>query len=72
MGTTLVDFADRSLGIGYAGGSLLLFSLLMASLFTWHRSLGSVSINTMSSSKAEMYYWVTIMFSQTLGTALGD
>ncbi|PKO83171.1 MAG: hypothetical protein CVU17_09835 [Betaproteobacteria bacterium HGW-Betaproteobacteria-11] len=72
VGTTLADFADRSLGIGYAGGSLLLFSLLMASLTIWHRSLGTVSVDTVSSPKAEMFYWVTIMFSQTLGTALGD
>jgi uncharacterized membrane-anchored protein len=72
VGTTLADFADRSLGIGYAGGTFLLFSLLMASLFVWHRSLGSVSVNSVSSPRAEMFYWVTIMFSQTLGTALGD
>lgn len=72
VGTTLADFADRSLGIGYAGGSLLLFTLLMASLAIWYRSLGSVSVDTVSSPKAEMFYWVTIMFSQTLGTALGD
>ena len=56
VGTTLADFADRSLGIGYAGGSLLLFSLLMASLFIWHRSLGSVSVDTVSSPMAEMFY----------------
>ena len=72
VGTTLADFADRSLGIGYAGGSSLLLTLLVVSLLIWHRSLGSVSINTVSSAKAEMFYWVTIMFSQTLGTALGD
>lgn len=72
VGTTLADFADRSLGIGYAGGSLLLFSFLMASLASWYRTLGSVSVDTVSSDKAEMFYWVTIMFSQTLGTALGD
>jgi len=72
VGTTLADFSDRSLGIGYAGGSALLLTLLLGSLFVWHRTLGSVSINTVSSSKAEMFYWVTIMFSQTLGTALGD
>jgi len=72
VGTTLADFADRSLGIGYAGGTLLLFALLMASLATWYRTLGSVSVNTVSSPKAEMFYWITIMFSQTLGTALGD
>jgi len=72
VGTTLADFADRSLGIGYAGGASLLFILLMMSLFIWYWSLGSVSINTISSPKAEMFYWMTIMFSQTLGTALGD
>lgn len=72
VGTTLADFADRSLGIGYAGGSTLLLALLFGSLFIWHRTLGSVSVNTVSSPKAEMFYWVTIMFSQTLGTALGD
>jgi len=72
VGTTLADFADRSLGIGYAGGSSLLFALLMASLAIWYRSLGTISVHTVSSPKAEMFYWVTIMFSQTLGTALGD
>ncbi|MES2398467.1 MAG: hypothetical protein V4573_00665 [Pseudomonadota bacterium] len=72
VGTTLADFADRSLGIGYAGGTTLLFALLMASLFVWHRSMGSVSVDTVNTPKAEMFYWVTIMFSQTLGTALGD
>ncbi len=72
VGTTLADFADRSLGIGYAGGSSLLFALLIASLFTWYRTLGSVAIDTVGSPKSEMFYWVTIMFSQTLGTALGD
>lgn len=72
VGTTLADFADRSLGIGYAGGASLLFTLLIASLALWYRTLGSVSVETVSSPKAEMFYWVTIMFSQTLGTALGD
>jgi uncharacterized membrane-anchored protein len=72
VGTTMADFADRSLGIGYAGGTTLLFALLMGSLFVWYRTLGSVSVDTVSSPKAEMFYWVTIMFSQTLGTALGD
>lgn len=72
VGTTLADYADRSLGIGYAGGASLLFVLLMASLATWYWALGSVSIDTVSSPKAEIFYWVTIMFSQTLGTALGD
>ena len=72
VGTTLADFADRSLGIGYAGGSALLLTLLLASLYIWHRALGSVSVSTVSGPRAEMFYWVTIMFSQTLGTALGD
>src|SRR4030081_3250456 len=65
VGTTLADFFDRSLGIGYAGGASLLFVLLMASLAIWYRSLGSVSVDTISSPKAEMFYWITIMFSQT-------
>jgi uncharacterized membrane-anchored protein len=72
VGTTLADFVDRSLGIGYAGGTTILLTLLMTSLWIWHRTLGSVSIDTVSSPKSEAFYWVTIMFSQTLGTALGD
>jgi uncharacterized membrane-anchored protein len=72
VGTTLADFADRSLGIGYAGGTTILVLLLVMSLFTWHLALGSVSIDTVSSPGAEAFYWLTIMFSQTLGTALGD
>ncbi len=71
-GTTLADWVDRSLGVGYAGGSTILFVLLLASLAVWHWLLGSVSIHTIRSRNAEMFYWVTIMFSQTLGTALGD
>jgi uncharacterized membrane-anchored protein len=72
VGTTLADFADRSLGIGYAGGSSLLLALLLTSLYVWHRTLGSIAVDTVASPKAEMFYWTTIMFSQTLGTALGD
>jgi uncharacterized membrane-anchored protein len=72
VGTTMADFADRSLGIGYAGGSLTLLVLLLASLGIWYWTLGSVSVSTVSSPKAEAFYWITIMFSQTLGTALGD
>jgi uncharacterized membrane-anchored protein len=72
VGTTLADYADRSLGIGYAGGASLLFMLLLAALAIWYKSLGSVSVDTVSSPQQEMFYWVTIMFSQTLGTALGD
>ena len=71
-GTTLADLVDRSLGIGYFGGSTILFVLLIGTLALWHRSLGSVSVNTISSRRAEIFYWATIMFSQTLGTALGD
>jgi uncharacterized membrane-anchored protein len=71
-GTTLADFADRSLGIGYAGGASILFVLLMASLGVWYLSAGSVSVDTITSPKVEMFYWGTILFSQTLGTALGD
>jgi uncharacterized membrane-anchored protein len=72
VGTTLADFADRSLGIGYAGGASLLFLLLAGSLAIWHRSLGTVAVDSVNTPKVEMFYWVTIMFSQTLGTALGD
>lgn len=72
VGTTLADFADRSLGIGYAGGASLLFALLIASLVLWYRTLGSISVDTVTTPRAEVFYWVTIMFSQTLGTALGD
>ena len=72
VGTTLADFADRSLGIGYAGGSVLLLILVIATLATWYRTLGSVAVDTVNSAKVEGFYWVTIMFSQTLGTALGD
>lgn len=71
-GTTFADFADRSLGIGYAGGSSLLFVLLMATLGLWYKALGSVSVDTVTTPRAEAFYWATIMFSQTLGTALGD
>lgn len=72
VGTTLADFFDRSLGIGYPGGSASLFILLMASLALWHRTLGSISVDTVSNPKTELFYWITILFSQTLGTALGD
>jgi uncharacterized membrane-anchored protein len=71
-GTTMADFADRSLGIGYAGGASILFVSLMAALGVWYRSAGSVSVNTVTSPKIEMFYWGAILFSQTLGTALGD
>ena len=71
-GTTMADFADRSLGIGYPGGASLLFLLLMLSLLIWYRSAGSISVNTVATPKIETFYWVAILFSQTLGTALGD
>jgi len=72
VGTTLADFADRSLGIGYPGGVAILLVLLLGSLFVWYRTLGTVDVTTVASSAAEAFYWTTIMFSQTLGTALGD
>lgn len=71
-GTTMADFADRSLGIGYSGGALILFVLLMAALGIWYWSAGSVSVNTVTTPKIEAFYWAVILFSQTLGTALGD
>ena len=71
-GTTLADFADRSLGIGYAGGSALLLALVLVSLATWRWTQGSVSVATVHAPRVEIFYWVTITFSQTLGTALGD
>ncbi len=71
-GTTLADFADRSLGIGYPGGSLLLLACVLLTLFAWHRSLGSIDVNTVTGPREETFYWLTITFSQTLGTALGD
>jgi len=71
-GTTMADFADRSLGIGYVGGSIILFTLLMLVLGIWRLSLGSVSFDHIVSRKVEIFYWVTILFSNTLGTALGD
>jgi len=71
-GTTMADFATRSLGIGYAGGSALLLTCVLASLATWHWALGSISVDTVRSPSAESFYWLTITFSQTLGTALGD
>jgi uncharacterized membrane-anchored protein len=71
-GTTLADFADRSLGIGYPGGSLLLLACVLLSLFAWHRTLSSIDVNRIIGPREESFYWVTITFSQTLGTALGD
>src|ERR1700741_2438153 len=72
VGTTLADYCDRSLGIGYTGGSTILLICVVASLLIWRWSTGSISIETVITPKVEIFYWVTIMFSQTLGTALGD
>ena len=72
FGTTMADFADRSLGIGYTGGTMLLFFCLMIVLALWYWSQGTISVNTVSSPKVEAFYWAAITFSQTLGTALGD
>jgi uncharacterized membrane-anchored protein len=71
-GTTLADFADRSLGIGYPGGSLLLLACVALSLFAWHLKLGHVDVSRVAGPREEAFYWITITFSQTLGTALGD
>ncbi|HEX4377541.1 MAG TPA: hypothetical protein VHZ99_10375 [Steroidobacteraceae bacterium] len=72
FGTTMADFADRSLGIGYTGGSALLLVLLLATLALWYRSEGTLNVGTVTSARTEMFYWGAITFSQTLGTALGD
>ena len=72
FGTTMADFADRSLGIGYAGGAALLLALLLATLALWYLALGSISVDTVATPKVEAFYWAAITFSQTLGTALGD
>jgi uncharacterized membrane-anchored protein len=72
FGTTMADFADRSLGIGYTGGSAILLGLVLATLALWRWSLGSISVETVATPKAEAFYWAAITFSQTLGTALGD
>jgi uncharacterized membrane-anchored protein len=71
-GTTMADFADRSLGMGYAGGASILFFLVIATLVMWRLRMGSISVNYISSPKVEIFYWTTILFSNTLGTALGD
>jgi uncharacterized membrane-anchored protein len=72
VGTTLADYCTRSLGIGYTGGSTILLILVISSLLIWRWTTGSISIETVNTPKVEIFYWVTIMFSQTLGTALGD
>jgi uncharacterized membrane-anchored protein len=72
VGTTLADFVDRSLGVGYIGGSSILLVLVLATLAIWYRTLGTVAVSSITTPKAEAFYWATILFSQTLGTALGD
>lgn len=72
VGTTLADYMTRSLGIGYTGGSSILLVMVVASLAAWHRTLGTISVDSVSEPKSEAFYWLTIMCSQTLGTALGD
>jgi uncharacterized membrane-anchored protein len=72
VGTTLADLLDRSLGIGYLGGTAILLALLLGTLALWHRTMGSICVSDISTRKAEIFYWTTILFSQTLGTALGD
>ena len=72
VGTTLADYVDRSLGIGYSGGSALLLALLLATLWLWKRSTGSIAVGSITQPRSEFFYWLTITFSQTLGTALGD
>lgn len=72
VGTTMADFFDRSLGIGYTGGSSILLACVLCSLAAWYLTLGSINVQTVATPRVEMFYWVTITFSQTLGTALGD
>jgi uncharacterized membrane-anchored protein len=72
LGTTMADFFDRSIGVGYPGGVAIVFALLLASLAIWYRTQGTVSVQSVTTPKAEWFYWITILFSQTLGTALGD
>ena len=72
VGTAMADFFDRSLGIGYSGGASILFLLVLASLAVWYFATGTVDVTTVATPKVEIFYWVTITFSQTLGTALGD
>lgn len=71
-GTTMADFATRSMGIGYTGGSALLLGCVLTSIFIWYRALGTISAASVHTPQAELYYWITITFSQTLGTAVGD
>ena len=72
VGTAMADFADRSLGIGYAGGSSILLALFLTSLLVWRWREGTISVNTVATPRVEAFYWTAILFSQTLGTALGD
>jgi uncharacterized membrane-anchored protein len=72
LGTTMADYADRSLGIGYVGGSLALFAILLLVLALWWYFVGSVSVDNITSPRVEIFYWTAILFSNTLGTALGD
>lgn len=72
VGTTLADFADRSLGIGYLGGTVMLSTLLILSLLVWRITCGTIAVSSVNNGVSECFYWLTIMFSQTLGTALGD
>jgi uncharacterized membrane-anchored protein len=72
VGTALADLFDRSLGIGYTGGSSILLACVLCSLAIWYFTLGSINVQTVATPKVEIFYWVTITFSQTLGTALGD
>ncbi len=72
FGTTLADFADRSLGLGYAGGSTLLFACVLAALAVWYRTQGTIAVGRITTPRAEIFFWIAITFAQTLGTALGD
>jgi uncharacterized membrane-anchored protein len=72
VGTALADYVDRSLGVGYSGGSSILLACVLSSLVVWYLTLGSINVQTVTTPKVELFYWVTITFSQTLGTALGD
>ena len=72
IGTALADFVDRSLGIGYTGGASILLACVVLSLAIWYRALGSINVQTVATPRVEIFYWITITFSQTLGTALGD
>jgi uncharacterized membrane-anchored protein len=72
IGTALADLVDRSLGIGYTGGTAILLACVLLSLAAWYQTQGSINVQTVATPRVEIFYWVTITFSQTLGTALGD